>query len=129
SAEILYLWESVGKITGPVEDRQLVATVTSLPGALLDVPETLALTPGKAARIKVRVERFDGATTPLRLEPEPALQGVKFENNVIESGATQVELRVIADAPVPVRTFRLRAGDFVSPSIELKMGKEEESQR
>jgi hypothetical protein len=93
SAEILYLWESVGKITGPVEDRQLVATVASLPGALLDVPETLALTPGKVARMKVRVERFDGATMPLRLEPEPALEGVKFENNLLESGAAQVELQ------------------------------------
>jgi hypothetical protein len=144
SAEILYLWESVGKITGPVEDRQLVATVASLPGALLDVPETLALTPGKVARMKVRVERFDGGTAPLRLEPEPALEGVKFENNLLESGATQVELRVIAlevialgvvapgviaNAPVPLRTFRLRAGDFVSPPIELKMGNGEEGPR
>jgi hypothetical protein len=111
-----------------------VATVASLPGALLDVPETLALTPGKVARMKVRVERFDGATMPLRLEPEPALEGVKFENNLLESGAKQVELRVtalgvVANGPVPVRTFRLRAGDFVSPPIELKMGKGEEDPR
>jgi hypothetical protein len=134
SAEILYLWESVGKITGPAEDRQLVATVTSLPDTLLDAPETLALTPGKVARMKVRVQRFDGRTVPLRLEPEPALEGVKFENNVLESGATQVELRVIAleaiaNGPVPVRTFRLRAGDFVSAPIELKMGNAEEGPR
>ena len=129
SAEILYLWESVGKITGPAEDQQLVATVTSLPAALLDAPETLELTPGKVAPIKVRVERFDGGTTPLRLEPEPALEGVRFENNLLESGATQVELRVIASGPVPLRTFRLRAGDFVSAPIELKMGNGEEGPR
>jgi hypothetical protein len=119
----------VGKITGPVEDQQVIATVTSLPGILLDTPETLALTAGIAARLKVRVERFDGATAPLTLQPEPALEGVKFENKSLEAGATQVELRVTAAAPGSSRTFRLRAGDFVSPPIELKMDKREEDPR
>ena len=31
TAEILYLWESVGKVTGAVEEQILVATVTDLP--------------------------------------------------------------------------------------------------
>jgi hypothetical protein len=129
TAEILYLWESVGKITGPVEDQQVMATVTSLPGVLLDTPETLTLSPGKVSRVKVRVERFDGGTAPLTLQPEPALESVKFENNLLESGAAQVELRVTATAPVTSRTFRLRAGAFVSPLIELKMGNGEEGSR
>ena len=126
TAEILYLWESVGKITGPVQDQRLTATVTTLPPVLLDTPESITLTPGKTARMKVRVQRFDDRTDPLTLEPQPALEGVRFENNVLEQGSSQVELRVTATGPVLVKSFRLRAGTAVSPPIELKMGKDEE---
>ena len=129
TAEILYLWESVGKITGPVEDQQLVATVTPLPGVVLDPPQSLVLAPGKVARLKVRVERFDGGKTPLTLEPQPPLAGVKFENTVLEPGSSQIELRVNAAGPVAMKSFRLRAGDILSPSIELKMENTEESSR
>ena len=129
TAEILYLWESVGKVTGPVEDQQLVATVTPLPGLLIDAPQSLSLTPGKVARLKVRVERFDGGTNPLTLEPQPALAGVKFENNVLAAGSSQIELRVNAAGPVAVKSFRLRAGDAISPPIELKTETTEESSR
>jgi hypothetical protein len=128
-AEILYLWESVGKITGPVQDQRLVATVTTLPAILLDAPESLTLTPGKTARMKVRVQRFDHRTDPLTLEPQPSLEGVRFENNVLEQGSSQVELRITATGSAPVKSFRLRAGTAVSPPIELKMGKEEEEAR
>ncbi len=128
-AEIQYLWESVGKVTGPVEAQELVATVTELPNVLLETPESLALSAGKVARLKVRVKRFDGGTKPLTIEPEPALEGVKFENNVLDPGASQVELRVSAAAPTGVKSFHLRAGDAVSPPIELKMEVVEESSR
>ena len=129
TAEVLYLWESVGKITGPTEDQQVMATVTALPAALLDAPQSLVLTPGKVARMKVRVERFDGGKDPLRIEPEPALPGVKFENNVIEPGASQIELRVSAVGPVAAKAFRLRAGGAASPQIELQTETSEESSR
>jgi hypothetical protein len=129
AAEILYLWESVGKITGPVQDQRLMATVTALPLLLIDTPESLSLTPGKTARMKVRVQRFDGLTDPLTLESQPSLTGVRFENNVLEPGSSQVELRITAAGPVPVKSFRLRAGTAVSPPIELKVGKNEEDTR
>ncbi len=129
TAEILYLWESVGKITGPTEDQQVVATVITLPAVVLDPPESIALSPGKVARLKVRVQRFDGGKEALRIEPDSALDGVKFENNVIESGSSQVELRVSAAGPVTAKSFRLRAGEAVSPAIELKMETTEESSR
>jgi len=129
TAEILYLWESVGKITGPTEDQQVVSTVTTLPALLLDPPESLTLTPGKVARLKVRVQRFDGGKEALKVEPDPALDGVKFENNVIEPGSSQVELRLSAASPVTAKSFRLRAGEAVSPAIELKTETTEESSR
>ncbi len=128
-AEIQYLWESVGKITGPIEEQQLVAAVTELPGVLLETPESVMLSPGKIARLKVRVKRFDGGKTPLTLEPQPALEGVKFENNVLEPGASQTELRMSATRPLTVKSFRLRAGETVSPPIELKTEIAEESSR
>jgi hypothetical protein len=128
-AEIQYLWESVGKVSGPIEEQQLMATVTELPNVLLETPESLALSSGKVARLKVRVKRFDGGKTPLTIEPEPALEGVKFENNVLEAGSSQIEMRVSAATAPAVKSFHLRAGDAVSPPIELKMEAAEESAR
>ena len=129
TAEVLFLWESVGKITGPTEDQQVISTVTALPGVLLDPPESLSLTPGKVARMKVRVQRFDGGKEALKLEPEPALPEVKFDNNVVEPGTSQVELRVKATRPVVATAFRLRAGSVESPMIHLQVEKTEESAR
>ena len=128
-AEIQYMWESVGKVSGPIEEQQLVATVTELPNVLLETPESVALTSGKVARLKVRVKRFDGGKTPLTIEPEPALEGVKFENNVLEPGSSQIEMRVSAATAPAVKSFHLRAGGAVSPPIELKMEAAEESSR
>jgi hypothetical protein len=129
TAEILYLWESVGKITGPIEDQQVVATVTALPDVLIEPPDSLSLIPGKVARMKVRVRRFDDGKTPLTIQPQPALEGVKFENNVLEPGASQIEVRVSAAAPLVLKSFQLRAGEAVSPPIELKMETAEEGSR
>ena len=78
TAEILYLWESVGKVTGPVEDQKLVATVTDLPPVLLDTPESVSVASGKGARMKVRVERFGGGTDPLTLEARARRGGYKI---------------------------------------------------
>ena len=128
-AEIQYLWESVGKVSGPIEEQQLVATVTELPNVLLETPESLELGSGKVARLKVRVKRFDGGKTPLTIEPEPALEGVKFENNVLEAGSSQIEMRVSAATAPAVKSFHLRAGGAVSPPIELKMEAAEEGSR
>jgi hypothetical protein len=119
----------VAKVSGPIEEQQLVATVTELPNVLLETPESLALSSGKVARLKVRVKRFDGGKTPLTIEPEPALEGVKFENNVLEPGSSQIEMRVSAATAPAVKSFRLRAGGAVSPPIELKMEAAEESSR
>jgi len=129
TAEVLYLWESVGKITGPTEDQQVVSTVTTLPGVVLDPPESVALSPGKVARVKVRVQRFDGGKEALKIEPDPPIPGVQFDNNIVESGSSQVELRVSVAGPVTAKSFRLRAGDALSPAIELKMETAEESSR
>jgi hypothetical protein len=129
TAEILYLWESVGKITGPVQDQRLMATVTTLPPLLIDPPESLNLSPGKTARMKVRIQRFDNRTDPVTLQPQPSLEGVKIENNILEQGATQVEMRVTAAGRVAAKSFRVRAGAVVSAPIELKMAKEEEDSR
>ncbi|HYM09199.1 MAG TPA: PPC domain-containing protein [Bryobacterales bacterium] len=126
TAEVFYQWESVGKITGPITEQKLLATVTTLPPVVLEPPDTVTLKAGKQARVRVLVQRFDGGKTPLTLEPEPALPGVKVENNVAQPGASQVvELRLTAAGAVKPGWFRLRAGAAVSPPIELKREKDE----
>ena len=122
SAEVFYRWESVGKITGPTEEQKILVTITDLPPIVLEPPETLSLSPGKPGRLRVLVTRFDGGKTPLTIAPDPELPGVQFERNVLEPGATQIELRVTASGKVPSGSFRLRAGESVSPPIQLKSG-------
>ena len=97
-AVICYEWESVGKISGPTPEQKLLAAITDLPPVVLEPPEILTLKVGKPSRMRVLVKRFDGGKTPLTLEPEPALPGVKFENIQLEPGGTQVDLR----SPSPV---------------------------
>ena len=103
TAEIQYFWESVGKISGPIEEQKLLATVTDLPRVLIEPPESLTLATGKTARLKVRVERFGNIEGPLTITPEPALEGVKFEQNVLQPGASQVDLRIIASTEVKLK--------------------------
>src|SRR5437867_534538 len=125
-AEILYKWESVGKVTGAIADQTLVATVTEFPPVILDVPGTFTISPGRPARVRVRVTRFDGAKSSLTIEPESPVDGLSFENNVLAPGAEQVELRVIAAGPVKPGAFRLRAGPALSRSIAFKLPSQKE---
>lgn len=121
TAEIFYKWDSVGKVTGPIADQTLVATVAELPQVILEPPETLTLIPGKPARMRVLVTRLDGATTALPIEPESPVEGLTFENNVLPPGAAQIELRITTSGSVKARAFRLRAGPALSQFIALKM--------
>jgi hypothetical protein len=123
SAEIQYKWDTVGKVSGPIEDQQLVATIAELPPVLLEPPDTLTLPAGKPVRFRVLVTRFDGGKTPLTLEPETPLEGVKFENNVLAPGASQVELRITATGRIKPGSFRLKAGPGLSPSIRVQGGR------
>jgi Bacterial pre-peptidase C-terminal domain len=125
-AEILYKWESVGKVTGATADQTLVATVTEFPPVILDVPSKFTISPGKLARMRVRVTRFDGAKTPLSIEPESAVDGLRFENNVLAPGAEQVELRIIASELVKPGSFRLRVGPALSQSIAFTLQSQNE---
>src|SRR5207249_4121288 len=131
AGEVQYKWESVGKVSGPIEDQQLIATISELPPVLLEPPETLTLTFGKPARFRVLVTRFDDGKTPLTVEPETPLEGVKFENNLLAPGASQVEMRVTASAPAKPGSFRLKAGPGISPAITLRVGQgsEEDDQQ
>jgi hypothetical protein len=127
-AEVLYKWESVGKVTGAIADQTLVATVTEFPPVILDVPATFTVSPGKPSRVRVRVTRFDGAKTALTIEPEAPVDGLRFENNVLAPGAEQVELRVIASEHVKPGTFRLRAGPALSQNMTFKLPSQSEEE-
>jgi hypothetical protein len=123
-AEIQYKWDTVGKVSGPIEDQQLVATVVELPPVLLEPPGTLTLPAGKPVRFRVLVTRFDGGKTPLTVEPETPIEGVKFENNVLAPGASQIELRITATGRTEPGSFRLKAGPGLSPRITLRGGRD-----
>jgi quinohemoprotein amine dehydrogenase alpha subunit-like protein len=126
TAEILYWWEHVGKVTGAVEEQKLVATVTDLPPVVFESPESLPLTPGKVARLRVLVRRYDDGKSSLRIEPESPVDGVKFENNELPPGMGTIELKLTASNSFKPGWIKLRAGSSVSPPIELKMQNQQE---
>jgi hypothetical protein len=125
-AEVQYKWESVGKVSGPIEDQQLIFTIAELPPVLLDAPDNLTVSVGKPARFRVLVTRFDGGNTPLTVESDTPLEGVKFENNVLAPGASQIELRITAAGRIKPVSFRLKAGPGLSQRIALRSGQGEE---
>jgi len=129
AAEILFRWESAGKVTGPTAEQQLLATVTELPPVVLEAPESLAVKPGETARLRVLVKRFSGTPETMTLEPDRPVPGVEWSNNVVEAGASQVEVRVTASKQVKAGVFRLRAGGALSPPIRLETSGTEEGER
>ena len=126
---VFFRYGSAGRITGPTEDQALIATVTDLPRVLLNPPESVTLTPGKPARVRVLITRFDDPPTPLTVEPVTAVPGLKVENIIAAPGANQVELRLTAEAGMTPGSLRLHAGTAVSPEIELKMETETKAEK
>jgi hypothetical protein len=127
TAEILYWWEHVGKVTGAIEEQKLVATVTDLPPVVFEPPESLPVTPGKVARLRVLVRRYDDGKSSLTIEPESPVDGVKFENNELSPGMPNIELKLTASNSFKPGRIKLRAGSSVSPPIELKMQTQEDA--
>ena len=129
SAEILYWWERVGKVTGVVEEQKLVVTVTDLPPVVFEPPESLAVTPGKVARLRVLVRRYDDGKSALRIEPETPVDGVDFGNNELLPGLPAIELKLTAASSFKPGWIKLRAGSSVSPPIELKVESSQEEEQ
>ena len=129
TAEILYWWEHVGKVTGAVEDQKMLATVTDLPAVVFEPPESVAIARGKATRLQFLVRRYDDGRGPLKIEPDPPIAGVKFENTEVPAGKPNVELKLSATGSFKPVWFKLRAGSSVSPPIELKEKTSEEDEQ
>jgi hypothetical protein len=129
TAEILYWWEHVGKVTGAIEEQKLVATVTDLPAVVFEAPEAVSLAPGKVARLQFLVRRYDDGKSTLRIEPETPIEGVKFENNELPAGKPNAELKLTASSSFKAGWFKLRAGSSVSPPIELKVKTSQEDEQ
>jgi hypothetical protein len=130
TAEIVYWFERVGKVSGPVEDQKLVVTVTDLPPIVLEVnhgsrpgtyepAEFISLAPGKAIPLPILVRRYDDGTSALKIEPESPVEGVTFENNVLLPGKLICDLKLRAGPSFKPGRFKLRAGSAVSPPITL----------
>jgi hypothetical protein len=129
TAEILYWWEHVGKVTGSVEEQKLVATVTDLPAVVFEAPESVSIAPGKVARLQFLVRRYDDGRSTLKIEPESPIEGVKFDNNELPPGKPNAELKLTAANAFKAGWFKLRAGSSVSPPIELKVQTSQEDEQ
>jgi hypothetical protein len=128
TAEILYWWEHVGKVTGAVEDQKVIATVTELPAVVFEAPEAVSVAPGKPARLQFLVRRYDDGKSALKIEPDSPVEGVKFENNEVPPGKPNAELKLTATGAAKPGWFKLRTGSSVSPPIELKLQSSQEDE-
>jgi len=129
TAEILYWWEHVGKVTGAVEDQKLIATVTDLPAIVFEAPESVSIAPGKIVRLQFLVRRYDAGKSTLKIEPETPVDGVTFENNEVPPGKPNAELKLAATSSFKPGWIKLRAGSSVSPPIELKAKTSQEDEQ
>ncbi len=128
TADIFHWWEHVGKVTGPVEDQTLVATVTDLPAIVFEAPESVSIAPGKVARLQFLVRRYDDGKSTLKIEPVSPIEGVRFENNEVPPGKPNAELKLTAAGSFKAGWFKLHAGSSISPPIELKAQTKEDEQ-
>jgi hypothetical protein len=129
TAEILYWWEHVGKVTGAVEDQKLLATVTDLPAVVFEPPESVSISTGKVTRLQFLVRRYDDGNSPLKIELETPIEGVKFVNNEVPAGKANAELKLTATSSFKPGWMKLRAGSSVSPPIELKAKTSQEDEQ
>jgi len=125
TAEVLYWWEHVGKVTGAIEEQKLVATVTDLPSVVFEPPESLPVTPGKVSRLRVLVRRYDDGKLPLKIESVYPVEGLIFEINELAPGVPTIELKLTASNSFKPGWIKLRSGTSISPPIELKMHSQE----
>ena len=82
----------------------------------------------ETARLPILVHRYDGGHSPLTLEPESPVEGLKFENNVLPPGKLSCELKLRAGQSFKPGRFRLRAGSSLSPPITLMPERPEDQQ-
>ncbi|MFN7995668.1 MAG: pre-peptidase C-terminal domain-containing protein [Bryobacteraceae bacterium] len=129
TAEVLYWWEHVGKVTGSVEDQKILATVTDLPPVVFEPPESVSITPGKVARLQFLLRRYDGGKSALKIEPEAPIEGVTFEGTDVPPGTPNVQLKLRAGESFKPGWFQLRAGSSLSPPIELKLKTSQEDEQ
>jgi hypothetical protein len=128
TAEILYWWEHVGKVTGAIEDQSLIATITDLPQVVFEPPESLSVTPGQVARLRVLVRRYDDGQSTLKVEPDDPADSLTFENNELPPGLPTIELKLTVSNSFKPGRIKLRAGSSVSPPIELRIQTQEGEQ-
>jgi hypothetical protein len=126
TADILYWWEHVGKVSGPTQEQKLLATVMELPPVVFETAPFFPVTPGKSARLQALVRRYDGGRTPLKIEPEGPVEGVTFESYEMLPGAPPiVELKLKVADSFKMGMVKLRAGSATSPPIVLTVQENE----
>ena len=123
SAAAVFSSNYIARLSGPLAATEQLASVTDLPPVVVDVPQNFGITVGKTDKLKVQVRRYDGGATPLKIEPDSLPKGVTLENNVLEPGAGQVELRFITakDAKPGKHTLSFQVGEVKTPNIEINI--------
>jgi hypothetical protein len=88
-----YWWSSTRKIWGPAETTPLYATITDLPGVVLEAPDRVPAPRGGEGAIKVVVTRLDGGESAMELRAVAVPAGLSLEPVTVRAGGTLADVK------------------------------------
>jgi Bacterial pre-peptidase C-terminal domain len=109
-AHTRYWWRVNQKILGDAQTGRLHITIADSPELLLSAADKVTVVPGKAASIKVLVDRFDAGNVPLEIAGE-APGGIVVEPATVQGSATTAVVKVTSTVDRPAAVVLVGKAD------------------
>jgi len=105
-----YWWRVNQKIMGDAQTGRLHITIADPPELVLSAADKVTVVPGKAASIKVLVDRFDAGNVPLEIAAE-APGGIIVEPATVQGSATTTVVKVTSTVNRPASVVLVGKAD------------------
>ncbi len=105
-----YWWRVNQKVMGDAETGRLHVTIADPPELVLSAADKVTVAGGKAASIKVLVDRFDAGNVPLEIAAE-APSGIVVEPATVQGSATTVVVKVTSTMDHPASVVLVGKAD------------------
>jgi hypothetical protein len=101
-----YWWRVNQKVMGDAQTGRLHVTIANSPELVLSAADKVNVAAGKAASIKVLVDRFDAGNVPLEIAAD-APSGISVEPAIVEGSATTAIVKVTSTMDHPASVVLL----------------------
>ena len=105
-----YWWRVNQKVMGDAETGRLHVTIADPPELVLSAADKVTVAGGKAASIKVLVDRFDAGNVPLEIAAE-APSGIVVEPATVQGSATTAVVKVTSTMDHPASVVLVGKAD------------------